>query len=250
MRPNRVYPNKLNLYTKKHTQKIKMMSGVELTALYLLKETNQYYISIDSWAFCCSTLKRKKKNLNLNLNLPILEDLETIEILNENSNLDWLESGLNNNESDMVESFNFLRDLFPNKHITYLPEFSNYIVLNYCWDKLNLNNERNKDEKSINRLKRLNRKFIEFSHIDTYKPLFEKLNSGEIDMKTFISERDDFLFKNYNIIDKLNLIGKNTIVCPYIFSDRCVEGSSYENAGEIYMVVTKDTVYFECSRHF
>jgi len=45
-----VYKN-LSLYNKNHSEKVKMYCGVEITALYLVKETKDFYVSTEVWAF-------------------------------------------------------------------------------------------------------------------------------------------------------------------------------------------------------
>jgi hypothetical protein len=58
--------------------------------------------------------------------------------------------------------------------------------------------------------------------------------------------------------DDDNLIGENCIVAPYAFSDGTADWykekygkvCSYSHAGEVFMIATPDTVYFEIKRHF
>lgn len=63
-RPKRVFPSKLESFNLLHTRKVKMYSGVEMTALHLIKETPLFYMSLESWAWCCSKFKGKKIELS------------------------------------------------------------------------------------------------------------------------------------------------------------------------------------------
>ena len=56
--------------------------------------------------------------------------------------------------------------------------------------------------------------------------------------------RDEQKLKLMNFIDYLPALIVN------IFKDSSIKGYEYENAGDIYFVVTDDTVYFEEQRHF
>jgi hypothetical protein len=51
-------------------------------------------------------------------------------------------------------------------------------------------------------------------------------------------------------VDDFIEIGHNSLVCPYIFLDSSINGYEYEHAGDLYMVVTPDSVYFDVARHF
>jgi len=68
--------------------------------------------------------------------------------------------------------------------------------------------------------------------------------------KNYIEAHDEFLMINHDLTNVFIILGENSIVCPYAFTDCCVKGSAYENAGEIYFIVTDDTVYFQTQRHF
>ena len=60
----------------------------------------------------------------------------------------------------------------------------------------------------------------------------------------------DYVYEKYDLTDTFIKIGESATVCPYAFSDPTVKGMSYEHAGEVYMVVTIDAVYFETERHY
>ena len=47
-RPKAVNFKTFPLYDKYHTEKVKMYSGVEITALYKIKETKNFYLSLET----------------------------------------------------------------------------------------------------------------------------------------------------------------------------------------------------------
>ena len=77
-RPKAVNFKTFPLYDKYHTEKVKMYSGVEITALYKIKETKNFYLSLETWAHCVSKFKRKKPFV-LSINIPVIEDSKTVD---------------------------------------------------------------------------------------------------------------------------------------------------------------------------
>jgi len=286
-RPKRVYPNQLHLFDKQHTRKVKMFSGVEMTALHLVKETSEYYISIDSWAFCCSKFKLKKKSGELKTDIPVITDTETVKFLNDNAWHDWVDKETATTQvnifspdkeivphtpnSDMLETLDLLNKLFPEKKKIYFYELKSLIAA-FCHGTLVRYDENGDIEKpyehDIKNRKYYNYKYhgkyrSDITYPDEINQLHEKYlieikkENNEVNDKArtkayneYRDAADDFLFKNYDLTQTFINIGENSIVCPYIFTKRCVEGSSYENAGDIFFVVTDDSVYFETERHF
>lgn len=85
-RPRSLVYKNLSLYNKNHSEKVKMYCGVEITALYLVKETKDFYVSTEVWAHCASKLKIKKP-YELSVNIPIITDERTIKFLEENTKI-------------------------------------------------------------------------------------------------------------------------------------------------------------------
>lgn len=266
-RPTRVYPKSLSKYNLLHTRKSKMYSGVELTVLHLIKETSCFFISIISWCFCCSTFKIQKFGFKLEYNIPILKDKKSIEFLELNSWKDYIEKENNKKDSDIIETIQLLDRLFPNKKKVYFYELDSLIGA-YC-NGLFISYDDNgnivkEDEHDIERRKYYNYKYqgslsnVDIEYSDEINKLYSSYSnySGEDKnerSRLYSVYRDaaaDFLFKNHDLTPTFIEICKNSIVCPYIFSDCTVKGSEYENAGDIFMVVTDDTVYFEIERHY
>ena len=267
MRPTRVYPKSLPKYNKLHTEKVRMWCGTEITALHCIKETQHFYISISSWAFCCSTFKKLKYNTELKVDIPILTDENAKTFLNHHAWHDWVQKEKTDRKnSDMIETLDFLKRVFPDKKPVYFYELKS-LVSAYCHGSF-INYDRETDEikkpdsHDIKTRKYYTKKYFgEISGNDVEYPDFLQESSkawreckdeekrSELLSKHHDLERD-WYYKNHNLTDTFIEVCKNVIVTPYIFTDCCVAGSSYENAGDIYMIVTNDTVYFETERHF
>jgi len=255
-RPKRVFPHNLKFHTIKHTVKVKMMSGVEMTALHLLKETEHYYIGIESWAFCCSKYKCKKEKAKIEFNIPIIKDEKTIEFLNKKAWKDYVEE--RKDSQDMIEAVSFLNGLFPNKKAIYFYELEP-LIGSYCYGSFS-DDRNDEDRKYYNFKYQGMTKLIIESHPENIKKYYEaylessKNNEDDkITKKKYNEYRnlsDNFILENYDLTDIFESIGINSIVCPYIFTNQTMKGYSYENVGEIYFVVTDDCVYFETTRHF
>jgi hypothetical protein len=266
-RPKRVYPSKLHLYDKLHTVKVKMYAGMYITALHLIKETAQFFISIESWAFCCSTFKALKYGTKLNVDIPVIKNEKTINFLKLYAWHDWIERQLKDSDSDMAQAIKLLDKLFPEKKKEYFYELHSLIAA-YCHGTFvrykddGSVDERNHDIEHrkyyIHKYKGMfNREGIKFpAEINKLNNIYLKTIKGKdekaqkIAFDNYYKALNDYLYEHHNITDTFISIGENSIVCPYIFTHQCVKGSSYENAGDIYMVVTDDTVYFEIQRHF
>lgn len=223
-RPKRVYPSTLSLYDKFHTRLVTMMSGTKITALHLVKETEQFFWALESWAFCCGHFKAKKKNFQLQFNLPVLKDEKAKKFLKEHAWHDWVKKEYKAKDTDMIESVEFLNRLFPNKKKVFFLEIKS-LVSGFCHGS-----------------------FVRYDRDGNE----EKPREHDLKKRNYYSSK----YSGYTVIAKRDLtpvfraIGEHVVVVPYVFTKCCVEGSSYENAGEIYMVITDDTVYFETERHF
>ncbi len=266
-RPNRVYPNLLHLFDKLHTRKAKMYCGTEITALHLVKETAEYFISIDSWAFCCSKFKAKKKHTELELDIPILTDTAAVKYLDTCAWHDWVDKEIKDNNSDMIETISLLDKLFPNKKKVYFYEFKS-IVAAFCHGTFvrydDDGNVEEPTEHAIKDRKYYNSKNLHFEDIempDNVNKLYEAYHETHKNTETtpeerkeaygkYADARDKFVYENHDKTNSFIKIGESVVVCPYIYSRPTIEGYSYEHVGEIYMVVTEDTVYFEAERHY
>ena len=117
-RPTAVHFDKFGLYTELHSEKTKMMSGVELNTLYPIKETAKYYMSIPVWAHCASTLKHKKEGFKLSVEISEITNKETKKFLDKEC---W------EDHRDDLESIALLSKLYPNKKIKYFYELNSII---------------------------------------------------------------------------------------------------------------------------
>lgn len=274
-RPKAVSIKTFSQYNLLHTEKIKMMSGVYMTALYPVKETEQYYRSIQVWAYCASFFKRKKKNVTLSVNIPTITDEKTIDFLNKEAWHDWTsEEG---NTSDMKETLKMLDKLFPNHKKTFfheldsiLSQYNHGTFLSYDED----GNVETPSEHDIKQRKYMTRKYFLYEGMEVpeineayeaYKAVDrsdksnkenEKLASQKF--KVYHDLESEYVYKNKCLDDVFLNIGKNAVCYPVAFSDSTADWSKekygklvgYAHAGEIYFVVTPDTIYFEIKRHF
>lgn len=260
-RPKRVFPDKLHLFNLMHTQKVMMMSGVQLTALHLVKETPQYYISIDSWAFCCSQFKRKKKNGPLSVNIPTVTSKKAVELLERKASDHWVQKRLDAGCSEMKEAIAFLDGLFPDKRKVYLHEFKD-LIASYCHGVFGrFDTETGEPVKewdnALERRKDINRRYCVKGEMpklivelyEAYKNEKDE-KKQEAALEKYLDAKTDYLYENDNVIPELMEITQNAVVCPYAFSSPTVEGSSYEHAGSFYFVVTENAVFFQVARSF
>lgn len=262
-RPKRVFPNRLQTFNLMHTRSVKMYSGVEITALHLVKETPQYYLSLDSWAHCCSQFKGKKDRTKLDFNIPVLTDDDCINFLDNKAWHDWTIKEKDN--PDMKETTSFLSKLFPNKKLIFFYELKSLIGA-YCHGSfLRYDENGNIDTTYNGDIK--NRKYYNFKYKGLFNQdnivfpneitnLFDKYrvavdeDKKDSAYKEYRKVIDNYILKNYDLTNTFINVCKNSVCCPFAFSDATVEGYSYEHAGEIYFVVTPEAIYFETERHF
>lgn len=217
-RPKRVRFDTFHLYDKLHTKKIKMMSDVELTTLYPIKETDQFFQSIEVWAFC-SYKFRAKKPFNLNLEIPVITDSNTVKFLEEHCWSDWVDKEIKDKDSDTIESINLLDKLFPDKNKVFFYELDSLIAA-YCHGTFS----RNIYEHTLKQQQYYCKKYYRYLELI---PIF---------------------------ID----ICKNSVCYPVAFSHSTAAWSiekygkeiAYARAGEIFFVQTPNVVYFDINRHF
>lgn len=265
-RPKRVYPKTLHLYDKFHTRLVKMMNGTQITALHLIKETEEFFWSLESWAFCCGHFKAKKKNFELQFNLPLLSDEKTEAFLNKHAWHDWMQKEHKAKDTDMLETTEFLNRLFPDKKKVFFYELKS-LVSGFCHGSfVSYDRETGIEEKpSVHAMERRSQHNFKYTGMRTKFPdeidalhktwlamdekkVGEKVADAAYDK--FREKADAYLLENNDLTPVFRKVGEHVIVVPYAFTKCCVEGSSYENAGEIYLIITEDTVFFEIERHF
>lgn len=266
-RPRRVIFEKFGDYNMLHTERNRMFSGVHTTILYPIKETEQYYRSIQVWASCASAFKRKKKNLTLKVDIPVITNEKTVKFLTDNYWKDWVEKELNGNSSEMIECIALLSKLFPDKEMRYFYEFES-IINSYQWGTFESfdDNGNAKPFKTshIDRQKYYCSKYKIFLLEPEIKALYDNYSS-EIDevkkkklFNVYYEAKNEYVFKHYNIVEQLTDIGRHSVCYPVAFSkgtatwymEKYNKPCSYANAGKIHFVVTNDSVYFSVVRHY
>lgn len=264
-RPTRVYPKSLPQYNLLHTRKAKMYCGTEITGLHLVKETDQFHMGLETWSHCVGPFKQLKFGKELNFDIPVVTNEKSIEFLNKNAWHDWVAKQLKSEKrGDIRETIAFLDRLFPDKKKTYFYELESFIST-YCHGSfLSYDDNGNIEEPSEHDIKQ--RKYytgkyyrgdgkFESEEVKKLYDAYDKVRDSDkaIKDKAFTKYYDaeqDYVFNKYNLTDTFIDVSKNAVVCPYAFSDATVKGMSYEHSGEIYFVVTPDTIYFEVKRHF
>jgi len=253
-RPKRVVFENFHLYDKFHTEKAKMYSGVEMTTLYAIKETEKFYMGIEVWAFCASKFKAAKANKTLEVKIPIITDEKTIKFLEENCWVNYSEQ--RNENSDFDETITLLNRLFPDKKKHFIFELDG-IISTYC-------NGGFLPKKLGDMAKYYNQKYNKFCEDEEVKTKMLKWTSEKDEdlRKQYLKEYRDFekeyTWLNHNLVDVLNQIGENCICYPVAFSRGTAEWSkekygkeiAYAKAGEIFFVVTNDSIYYEIKRHY
>lgn len=220
-RPTRVFPSKLPEYDLLHTRKVKSMYNTEITALHLIKETEQFHISLTSWAFCCGGFKQLKFGNELKVEIPVITDEKSIEFLHNHAWKDYIQKTLTENKraTEMKETLSLLDRLFPDKKKFFFYELDS-LIASFCFGNFISYDDNGKVE------------VVTEHDIEQREYYVQKYQRSAVTVDTFID------------------VCKKSIVCPYAFSRPTVVSSEYENAGEIYFVVTPDAVYFQFKRHY
>ncbi len=265
-RPKAVNIDTFHLYDKLHTKKTKMMSGVEMTTLYPIKETEQFYMSIEVWAYCASKFKHKKEGFTLSVDIPVISDQKTIDFLDKKAKHNWMER--RKDESETKEIVAMLDRLYPNHKKAYFYEldsiisgYNNGAFLSYDKD----GNIEEPTEHDIKERKYYTHKYNRFYHdVPEIKQAYEAYDN-ETDQKKktekfsiYSDLEENYAYENNCLDDVFLNIGKNSVCYPVAFTRNTAEWSKekygkligYAHAGEIYFVVTPDTIYFEVKRHF
>ena len=251
-RPRALVYENLHLYDKLHTKVVKMYSGLELTCLYLIKETAQFFVSTEVWASCSSKF-RVKKPFTLSVNIPIVEDQKAIDFLNKHCWKDYLQK--HSEDSKLKEAIGYLDRLFPDKEKKYFYEF-NSLIHNYLCGGLTGKDLRNQ--------KYYNGKYNKY--IDAPELLEKRRKwTDEKDEKLrqkycreYIDAEEEYAFIHCNVIDTLINISKNSVCFPVGFEEETAKWyqekygkkCSYTHVGEIYFVVTPKAIFFNINRHY
>lgn len=260
----------LHEYNKFHTVKERMMCGVEMTILYPIKETEQFYRSVEVHAYCASNFKDKKKDFKLEVKIPTITTQKTIDFLDEHAWHDWVgrEMASEDNKGEMTEAIAKLKVLFPDKELVYFYELDNLlsaynhgIFLSYDYKTKEV---KKPSEHEISKRKGYTRNYQINIDSEECKAMQIRWTSqtDEKLKKQYLTEyihfERDYYYKHHNIDNIFLELGQNAVCYPTGFSENTAEWSlekygkliDYAHAGEIYFIVTPEKVYFETKRHF
>jgi hypothetical protein len=243
-----------------------MYSGVTMTALYPIKETEQFYISIEVWSHMCSKFRHKKDGFSLNVDIPILTNEDAIKFLADHAWHDWVDKEIERKDSDMIESIQYLDKVFPNKKKVFFYELDSLLTAYSQGTFISYDDNGEVEKPSEHDLS--SRKYYTNKYCHHDVPQLTKLR------KRWTDEKDETLSKKYlteysnakreysyknNCLDSVFIeLGKHGVGYPVAFSEDTATWSiekygkkiAYAHAGEIYFVATPDTVYFQSKRHF
>ena len=268
-RPKRVIFKNFKDYNLLHTEKTRMMSGVEITTLFPIKETKEFFVSIEVWAYCASKFRKKKENFKLKVDIPTITDAKTIKFLEENCWNDWIEKNLDC--SDIVESVSLLKKLYPKHKAVYFSELDELIgkYIHGTFGSYDRDGQlKPRSEHNENVIKSCLSKYFRYkayaSDEVTAKRKCWTESKGDEDEKgkrldEYIDFERDWLFKNnLDAVDTFIDVSKNSVCYPVAFSngtgmwavEKYGKPTEFSNSGEIFFVVTEDKIYFNYNRHF
>jgi len=254
-RPKGLNLKTFHLYDKLHTTKVELFSGVEITALYCIKETDFYYMSNEVWSWCCPKFKHKKEGFDLKVNIPIIKDSKTIEFLEKECWKDYIERG----GVDLKEAEALLNRLFPTHKKYFFYELSSII------SAFGHGTFTEKKPNAIDHRKYMTSKYYKYLHdVPHIKALYDdydkKRNSNKKDeaFKKYHEAERNYAYEHYCLDETFLEIGNNSVCWPVGFKESTADWHvkkygkeiGYAHVGEIYFVVTEDTVYFEVTRHY
>ncbi len=263
-----VYKN-IGLYDKLHTTKVKMMSGVYITALYLMKETTLFFVSTEVWAYCASKIKLKKP-ATLSVNIPVITDEKTVAFLEKRCWKDYVDKAIAENRSDTLEAISFLKRIFPDKKPKFFYEIDSLINLYIQGNIVGYDRDGKEEvisEHDIESQKYYNHKYSKFQYlkdVPEIKEAFDKYsNEKDKTLKdkffdVYYNLEQEYAFKNNNLIDVFKEIGEKAVCFPVGFSKSTADWHiekygkvcGYAHVGEIFFVATEDSVFFEVKRHY
>ena len=277
-RPKAVIHENFHLYDKLHTEQTRMMSGVEMTTLHPIKETKEYYMGIEVWAYCASKFKRKKKNLkNLEVNINVLTDSKGVEFLKKHS---WSDKVLGQDET---EASDFLKRLYPNKKFIYFYELDsilgafnhgNFVRYDRDENGNHITTESEPREGDLDQRAYYTHKYNKWfmNDVPHIKKLYDKYhkyrnekgnkNYDEKEKTRLFGEYYDaerkYVMENFDLTDTFRKLGEHAVCLPMSFSDPTAEWyeekygktCAYSHAGEVFFIVTEGTIYLNVKRHF
>ena len=263
-RPRRVVFEKFSQYDKLHTERTKMYSGVDHTTLYPIKETEKMFQSIEVWAFCASKFKVKKRGFRLSVDIPVVDD-KTADFLKKNCWEDWISK---KESTDIQEALALLDNIFPSHKKLFFYDLKSLISSYLSGDFISFDKDGNEEGGDVEIIKYYLSKYDMFSSDKEIAEIAERRDrwvnckGTEEERERYLEEyfkfKEDWLYEHRNITDVFIDIGKNSVCYPVAFSKGTAEWAieeygkpmKYSNAGEIFFVVTEDTVYFEIKRHY
>jgi len=268
-RPKAVNINTFPQYNLLHTEKTKMYSGVSGTTLYPIKETKEFYRSIEIWTSSASTFKAKKKNVKLNVDIPVITDGATKLFLAKHCWKDWVKKQLAKGSKTMEEATTMLKRIFPDKELVYFYELDSLIGAYHSGNFESFDKDGNPEvpnQHAIANQKYYNSKYNKFCNQDVpeIKALFEAYTNETDEKKKselftkYYNADEEYSFKHNNIIPQLTDVGRHAVCYPVAFTNGTADwykekfGKTcpYAHAGEIIFVTTNVAVYFEIKRHY
>lgn len=267
-RPKAVNIKTFPQYNLLHTEKVKMYSGLSMTALYPIKETELFYVSIEVWSHMCSKFRRKKKNITLNVDIPILTDETAIKFLDQHCWHDWVQKEFKRKDTDTIETIEYLNRVFPDKEKVFFYELDSILTAYANGTFISYDEKTGEIEKpsehDIETRKYYTCKYQKYNDDPTLTAMRERW-SNEKDkdlaqkyLTQYFNANREYAYKNHCLDNVFIELGKHGVSYPVAFSEDTAKWAiekygkkiAYANAGEIYFVATPDKVYFEKKRHF
>lgn len=266
-RPKMVSIKTFPQYNLLHTEKVKMYSGVAITALFPIKETELFYLSIEVWSPLCSKFKRKKAGFNLNLDIPVVTDENAISFLAKHAWHDWVEKERAREKTDTAEVIQYLDKIFPDKKKVFFYELDSFISAYADGTFVSYDDNGDVEKPSdhdMDMRKYYTHKYERYVEDPTVKALYDAYHAEtdaekkKVCFSKYHTAEREFVYKNKNLDNIFIELSKNAVVYPVAFSDGTADWHkkeygkvcSYAHAGEIYFVVTPDTIYFQQKRHY
>lgn len=273
-RPRAVVLKNFKDYDKLHTEPTKMMAGVYLNTLYPIKETAHFYTSCEVWAYCANKFKKKKKYLpNLEVKIKELQDSKAVNFLKKYDSEEYIYEEF---KEEAKEAIDFLKKIYPDHNYhrcrrleQILSAYNHGTLVRYN----EIGEEREPNDIDIKRRKALTHDFFKFYGAtgkagDKIKTAYEnwskadrsKLTEEERDrlFSEYYLEEREYVFKKHDLTPIFRTIGEHAVCLPMAFThgtadwhkEKYGKTCAYAHAGEVFFVVTKDSVYFTITRHF
>lgn len=221
-------PEKMKEYTIKHTRVSQQICGNSVHVLHLMRPTDQFFVSVESWASSCNSLKKKREDFTPEFNIPILTDKPSLDFLTKV----WKpKKSADQEDQDREEAERFLSELFPGKKLEYYFEL-NHLHGSYC------NGAFTKSSDFFeSRIKQRTYYIIKY---------LKQLGISDKNIWLDYDKAEEYVKNNDTtaLSDVLNTVCSHVVVCPYILPEPILN----KHEGEILFIVTEDTVYFEIRR--